>query len=106
MGDKNCPLKNILNAWFSVGVSLEGQTDHEDANCINGASHNLPSFGGVPLKHLVTVVKTDNRKPREMKTQWMSADDPSGFTGFISSRCPPEEATGEHTPPTDTPRGF
>lgn len=106
MGDKNCPLKNILSAWFSPGVSLEGQMDHEDGNCINGAPHNLSSFRGVPLKHLVTVVKTDNHKPREIKTQWMSADDPGGFTGFISSRCPPEEATGEHTHPTDTTRGF
>lgn len=96
----------ILSAWFSPGVSLEGQMDLEDANCINGAPHNLSSSRGVPLKPLVTVMKTDNLKPRETKTQWMSADDPSSFTGFISSRCPPEEATGEHTHPTDTTWGF
>lgn len=112
MGYKNCPLKNILSAWFSPGVSLEGQMDHENGNCINGAPHNLSSSRGVPLKHLVTVVslgyqvKTDNRKPREIKAQWMSADDPGSLTGFISSRCLPEKATGEHTHPTDTTRGF
>lgn len=45
------------NAWFSAGVSLEGQMDHKDANCINEAPQNLSSFKGVPLKHLVTVIK-------------------------------------------------
>ena len=41
--------------------------DHKDANCINETPKNLFFFKGVPLKHLVTVIKTDNRNPREIK---------------------------------------
>lgn len=36
-----------------------------EANALMEPPQNLSSFKGVPLKHLVTVVQTDNRKPRE-----------------------------------------